>query len=215
MADENQQTNELIVTEPFRIAFPNIAEPSAPVMNGKPQGDPMYSLVMIFDNEEQVKEMKRAAVRMAKAKWGDNVNLNELQFPFKDGNQEARKSEEKGKDGSFFKDKIVAKANSKFQPGVVGPDKKEIDLTMQSQAIYSGCYGRAELNCVAYDGPGNAPDGVKFYINFLMKTADGDRIAGRTASDVFANVQGSQTHEDPTGGMPSSSSGDPADELPF
>lgn len=200
-----QATNEQIVTEEFRVAFPNLFEPSAPVINGKAQGEPMYSVVMLFDSEDKVKPLKEAAVRVAKAKWGENVDLKSLRFPFKRGDEEAKKASQKGKDGSFYEGTTVLKANSKYAPGVVGPDKQDL---LDRQAIYSGSYGRAEVNIVAYDGPGDAPDGVKAYINFYMKTRDGQRIAGRTAKDVFSNVEGSSTHEDPTGG-------DLMDDIPF
>lgn len=196
-------TNEIIKTPEFRVLFPNLFEPTAPPgKDGKPQGEPKYSIVMLF-SDEAIKPITEAVKQVAKQAF-PNQDLSSLHLPVKRGSEEKQKAEKKGKNGDIYDGSWVVKASSKFPPGVIGPDKGEV----WSKDIWSGTYGRAELNIVAYDGVGANPDGVTCYVNFYMKTRDGERLAGRTAQDVFADVEGGSTSEDPTG-----SGGD--DDLPI
>ena len=52
---------------------------------------------------------------------------------------------------------------------------------------------------MAYDGVGGGDPGVTAYVNFVMVSGDGARIAGRNASDVFAGIRRSRTAEDGAG----------------
>jgi hypothetical protein len=197
------------VTPKFRMLFPNLFEARAVQRNGKDTGEAKYSLAMLFDASEQadgIKQMKHLAAKVAKERW-PNRDLGELTFPFKDGAKEKQKAESKNKNGDFYEGMVVLKAASKFQPGVVGPNKQEI---MDTKQIYSGCYGYAEINFVAYDGVGANPDGVTAYLNFVMKAKDGDKLVGRSAADAFAGIEGSVSSEDPTAGQE-----DLDDEIPF
>ena len=193
---ENNATPGVVVTPEFRLVYPNLFEARAFVRDGKPQGDPKYGLVMLFKPDE-IDGMKNVAKAVAKAKWPGR-ELKELKFPFKSGNAEAKKRTDAGKDGSFYEGTVVIKASSKYQPQVVDLDRKDI---LDPKRVYSGVYAYAELNFVAYPGVGGGQDGVTAYVNFVMVSRNGDRIAGKTADDVFSGVGGGETDVDPTGDL--------------
>lgn len=181
-----------MVTPEFRLVFPNLFEAKPFMRNGKPAGEPKYGLTMLFAPND-IAGLKAKAIEVAKAKWPGR-DLKELAFPLKNGDSLAEKAEAKGKDGSFYRGTIVLKASSKFKPQVVGADRQPI---LDKDKVYSGCYGYAEINFVPYDAINDgAKDGVTAYVNFVMKSRDGQRVAGRTAADVFAGIQGGTSNED-------------------
>lgn len=177
----------IVVTPEFQMLWPNLFEPRRVKIKGKETGEPKYGLSMLLDPTE-VGDLKTAAKAVALAKWPGRT-LSELKFPFADGDKQAAAQAELGRDGKFYAGKIVLKASSKFKPVVVDTHRKDI---IDHSRLYSGAYGYAELNFVAYDGVGQNPDGVTAYVNFVMKSRDGDRIAGRDAKGVFAGIQGAE-----------------------
>ncbi len=177
----------IVVTPEFQMLWPNLFEPRAVKIKGKETGEPKYGLSMLLDPAE-IGDLKAAAKMVALAKWPGRT-LSELKFPFSDGDKLEADQTEKGRDGKFYSGKVVLKASSKFKPVVVDTHRKDI---IDHSRLYSGAYGYAELNFVAYDGVGQNPDGVTAYVNFVMKSRDGDRIAGRDAAGVFAGIQGSE-----------------------
>lgn len=193
-----------IVVGPFRGVFPTLFEPKPVKINGKAVGDPVYGLTMLFDPGD-LEPLKAKAIEVAQQTWPGR-SLKELRFPFVRGEVEKAKAEKKGKDGSFYEGKVVVKASSKFQPGIVGPDRNPI---VNPSDVYSGAFFYAEVNVVAYTDPRGEQDGVKCYLNFVMKFKDGSRIAGRSAADVFAGISGGTSDYDPT----ADDGGD--DEIPF
>lgn len=198
---QNQNPNELVVTPEAVAVFPHVFEPKPIMVNGQAQGDPIYSISLLF-TEEDVKGLKKTARNLAQQKWPSR-DLKELQFPFKKGDSEAQKQADKGRNGEFYRGYIVVKASSQYQPGVVGPTKQDI---IDPKEVYSGCIVRAQLNIKTFSAGSN--EGVKCYLNHLMKVRDGERLIGTTAQDAFANVEGASTNEDPTAG-----SGD--DDIPW
>ena len=199
MATETQPN--IVVTPEFRMLWPNLFEAKRVKIKGRETGDPKYGLSMLFDPSE-IGDLKTAAKDVALAKWPGRT-LSELKFPFADGNKKAETSEKDGRDGKFYLGTIVLKVSSKYKPVVVDTHRKDI---IDNSRVYSGCYGYAELNFVAYDGVGQNPDGVTAYVNFVMKSRDGDRIAGRDAKGVFAGIDGGEEE-------PKSTELD--DEIPF
>jgi len=201
---QNQNFNELVVTPEAVAVFPHVFEAKPIMVNGQAQGDPMYSIVLLF-SEEDVKGLKKTAANLAQQKWPSR-DLKELQFPFKRGESEAQKQADKGRNGEFYRGYIVVKASSKYQPGVVGPTKQDI---IDPKEVYSGCIVRAQLNVKTFSAGSN--EGVKCYLNHLMKVRDGERLIGTTAQDAFANVEGASTDVDPT----SAGGGAEDDDIPW
>lgn len=172
------------VTSPkFRASFPWLFEPQPP-MEGS-QGEPKYSVVMLFDKAAQAspefKAMKQLANAAIKDKWGDKPPVN-LRNPFRDG---AEKPELEGYgDGVVF-----VSASSKMQPGLIdGRLNRIMSRDVGPDGFYAGCYARATLTAYAYDKAGNK--GVAFGLQNVQKLGDGEAFSGRTrAEDDFEQVE--------------------------
>lgn len=187
---------------PVRLLFPNVFQPQPVVINGKTQGDPIYSALLLV-REDQFDPFMQYAKAVAEAKFGSDAVPN-LMFPFKRGSEEKAKAEKKGKDGSIYEGMWVVKTTTKHPPEVVDQNIKDIP-EIQSNRVYSGVHAYTELNFTTYDGVGANPDGVKAYLNKVMSLETGERLGGRTAKDAFADVAGKATDEnvtDDSGGLP-------------
>lgn len=172
------------VTSPkFRVSFPWMFEPQPP-MEGQ-QGEPKYSVVMLFDAEAQktpeYKAMEALAHAAAKDKFGDKLKpdgqgwYHGLKNPLRDG---AEKSELEGYgDGIKF-----ATASSKMQPGLVnGKLQRIISKDVGPDGFYAGCFARATLTAYGYDKAGNK--GVAFGLQNVQKVGDGEAFSGRVAAE--------------------------------
>lgn len=209
-----------------RLIFPDLFEAKAFQRNGKPQGEPKFGGTFLIPLDSTLKDgsgrviidvsgLKEVAVKVARLKWPGR-DLSDLRFPFKDGDKEAvrigAKREAAGKKGSsdFYSGNLVLKATSKFQPAVLGGNEKQ--PIIDASKVYSGVIVTAEINFTAYDGVDGGQDGIKAYLNSVLVLRDGDRIAGRDASQSFSGIGGGESTYDPTSNY---SPADPANEIPF
>lgn len=217
MTDVIKKTNDGLITSPeFRMAWPRLFKAEAFMRNGKPVGDPVYSMLMLMPMDapattgvNTLADMQRKALGVAQVKWPGrdlraDIGAGKFNWPFVPGVKAVAKAQAKGNDGAPYEGMMTLKTSSKFKPQVIGPDKATI---LNEDTIYSGAWGYAEINFVAYDGVNNGPDGVKGYLNFVMKSRDDERIFGRTAEQAFAGISGGVSQVDPTAGMD--------DEIPF
>lgn len=202
---------------PQRAVFINAFEPKAFMKDGKPKGDPKYSITFVIPpNTPELEGLKKAAAAAARAKWPTR-NLSELAFPFTNGDRAAEKSAAKGKDGGFYKGQVVFKTRSKYPPtlSVIAGGKLIVLETDALKAqwkskFYNGCWGVGAVNFVPYDGE-NDKDGITAYIQSFLWVKDGERIGGRDQAEVFKDYMGTVSNEDPFGGAP----GGLDDEIPF
>jgi len=75
--------------------------------------------------------------------------------------------------------------------------------------FYFGVDALALFSFSSHEVGSNKP-GVNAYLNMVLTTGKGERIAGgKSAAEVFKGYQGSYSAEDPTGGL------DVEDNLPF
>ena len=159
------------MTPEFRVSFAHVFEPHA-----FSEGDTAkYSVVMLFDENENLDAMKKLAAATVKEKWPKGKPAN-LRNPFRKG------SEKPNLDG--YEGTIFVTASSKMQPGVVD---KEVQPIIDTNEFYSGCYARATVTCYAYGGPGTKfTPGVAFGLQNVQKLRDGDTFSGRSkAEDDF------------------------------
>ena len=160
-----------ILTPKFRVAFPNVFKPKL-----NQQNEPKYGLVMLFDKNTDISELKELADEVAREKWPKGVPTD-LRSPFRDGNEKADKY-----DG--FKDTIAVTANSNYKPGLVNQNVEEI---INQEDFYSGCYARATVNAYAYEKLGNR--GVSFSVQNIQKLDDGEYLGGKSnPKDDFGPV---------------------------
>ena len=162
---------EKIMTPEFRVSFAHVFEPHA-----FSEGDEKkYSVVMLFDENEDLSKLKALAAATAKEKWGKKIPAN-MRNPFRKG------SEKPNLDG--YEGKIFVTASSKMKPGLVD---KDVQAIIDKEEFYSGCYARATVTCYAYGGPGTKfTPGVAFGLQNIQKLRAGDTFSGRSkAEDDF------------------------------
>lgn len=176
--------NEHLITPEFRAAFVWVFEPR--------EGDngDKYELVMIFPKTTDIAELKQAAAKAARDKWGDNAGKMKLDSPFHDG------SEKVDREGNLYDgfgpDVVYVRASSNYQPGLVDANTKPI---IDPTAFYSGCYARAEIHAFAYDR--NGKRGVSFGLDNLQKLRDGEPLGvkRKKAEEVFGQAGGAAAPE--------------------
>lgn len=202
------------LTAPTIMAHPNLFVAKAFGTKGKETGEPKYSANLVFASDHpDLPKMKAMAIACAKAQW-PGVDLKGLVFPFGSGTKAADKRAEERKkagkepDGEYQRGCAVIAARSKYEPKLAvikggqlvdyeGDARKAV-----AKDFFFGAEVLAQINFVAYKGVGRNPDGVTAYLNMIVATGRGKRIAGggQSASEVFKGYVGQTTTEDPTGG---------------
>ena len=188
-----------ILTQPFRIAFPEVFVPKASVEGGQEK----YAITMLFpkdgvplipslkkDKMPPIRELRRLAREAIIAKWGTDkakwpTNLRALDMV--DFLSPAGKDGWPIRDGDMvewdgFEGVVFARASSKFPPGIVNAKREEI---ISQGDIFGGLICRAQINAYAYDVSGNK--GVSFGLSHIQVLKDdGVSFSGRgKAADVF------------------------------
>jgi hypothetical protein len=187
MAEKMDITKKKATTPEFRVSFPHVFEKHS----GFEGQEPKYSLVMLFDKNIDLKELKRAAHNAAVEKYGPKEKWpKNFRMPFRDGDEKT--------DLAGYENTIFVTATSKQKPQVVS--NKKVDgafprIEKEDEQFYAGCYARATLIAFAYDKAGNK--GVSFSLQNVQKLRDGDQFSGRkNADDEFDDVEdGSESVE--------------------
>lgn len=193
-----------------------LVEPKPYMENGKPKGDPKYGglFVLPADHPDLV-PMKQKAIAVARAEWGEGVELGTIGWPFSSGDAMAAARAAKGKNGDFYKGKAVLKSRSQFAPmasWIANGQVLEVpsnELSGNAGKFYSGVECLATFNFVAMVVNGNKY--VTAYLNKVFSTGKGERVGGmgRPASEAFKGYIGRATTEDPTKGKVAD------DDIPF
>lgn len=170
-----------ILTPNATLSFPVLFAPKPRSEGAKP----VYSCALLFDKAAQAsaeyKAMQTACIEAAKAKFGANVNLKTLTFPFRD----AGEKDYAGYDDGF----TYINPWSEQRPGVVDAQVQDV---LDSSAVYAGQTVRASLSPFAWSNSGKK--GVSFGLNHLQLVKDGTRIDGRiAASKAFKPIEDSDS----------------------
>ena len=158
-----------IVTPEATLSFPVFKSPKPRSEGSKP----VFSCALLFDKEAQAsapyKAMQQACIKAAKDKFGADVKLSTIQFPFKDAGE---------KDYAGYEDGVMyINPWSEQKPGMV--DVKNNDILDYDQA-YAGCRVRASIAPFAWSNSGKK--GVSFGLNHIQIVKDGPRIDGRISA---------------------------------
>lgn len=175
-----------ILTNKFQVSFPKIFKP-----NVNERGEDVYSLTCVFDNEEDLKSVKKIAIEAAKAKFGDKMDdpkfKKKFKWPFK--------TEDDIDTEKFpnFEGKFYFDAKTKYSPNLVDQKRQEI---IDEDDFYAGCYARAVVTAYGYDTGSNR--GVAIGLQAIQKMADGEKLGGgkRNAEDLFEAVEVEETSSD-------------------
>jgi hypothetical protein len=144
-----------IVTPTGTLSFPQLFTPKPRSEGAKP----VYSCTILFDTEAQssveYKAMQTACLDAAKLKFGANVNLKQVLFPFRDAAEKSYKGYDPGK--------VFINPWSESQPTVVDEQVQDV---INPSLIYAGQNVRAYV--VAKGWLNSGKKGVSFYLNGLQ-----------------------------------------------
>jgi len=157
--------------------------------------------------------MKEVAKAVARAEWGDGVDLSTIEWPFKNGDKASEKRIANGKAGDLYAGKVILRPRSKFAIELVWVENGKVITTpsdtqhakrVAGQRFYKGILALGSFKFVAMDKPnaeeGGKPRQVVCYLNKVFSTGSGERIGGRSAQDAFKGYIGRAKTEDPTKG---------------
>lgn len=165
-----------VVTGTVRFSYLNVFKPKA-IGEGQ---DPKYSVCLLIPKEDKatIKKIKDAIEAEKKAgaaeKWKGKVPSN-LKTPLRDGDAE-RADEYPEYAGMYF-----LNANSSKKPVLLDESKDEI---LDQTELYSGCWGRANVNFYSFDVNGNR--GIAVGLNALQKKRDDEPLGGMITAESAA-----------------------------
>ena len=177
----NKANNPMkVITGPnTRWSYVNAWEPKS--ING---GTPKFSVSLIIPKSDtktiaKIKAAIEAAYHEGESKLKGNGKtvpaLSTIKNPLRDGDVERP-------DDPAYANAYFINANSATAPGIVDADRNPV---LTRSEVYSGVYGRASINCYAFNSNGNR--GIACGLNNLQKVRDGEPLGGKTsAEDDFA-----------------------------
>lgn len=183
------RTDTQVVTGTARLSFLNVFQPRA-AAEGQ---DPKYSCCILIPKSDKktVAAIKAAceAARVNSASIFGGKVPDKLKLPIHDGDGEMPNG---GEYGPECKGHYVMNASSKSKPGIVD---RNVQPILDSTELYSGCYGRVDVNFYAYNVNGNR--GIACGLNNIQKVKDGEPLGGRArAEDVFGAVEDEEDDDD-------------------
>lgn len=179
-----------LTTGKVRFSFVHLWEPQVPQGGGEPK----YSVTILIPKTDVntlnaiYAEMEAVKQSGISAVWGGNLPPI-VKIPLYDGDGVRPSGEPFGPE---CKGHMVITASSKTQPYIVDLNVQPI---LNRADVYSGCYGRANINLFAYNQAGNK--GLGCGLNGIQKIEDGESLTGGvSAQEAFG---GSNAY----GGIPS------------
>ena len=172
-----------VLTGECRLSYCNLTTPRAAQQGGEPK----YSVTLLipktdFATKADIDASIQAAAQDAVSKVWNGAAPPQLRVPIYDGDG-VRPS------GVPFGDECkghwVMTASTKNKPQVVGMDN--INCELAPSDIYSGMYARVTIRFFGYSNSGNK--GIGCGLGNVMKTRDGEALAGSASASVdFAGV---------------------------
>ena len=172
-----------VLTGECRLSYCNLTTPRAAQQGGEPK----YSVTLLIPKTDvatkaDIDAAIQAAANEALSKVWNGARPPQLRVPIYDGDG-VRPS------GVSFGDECkghwVMTASTKNKPQVVGIDN--INCELAPSDIYSGMYARVTIRFFGYSNSGNK--GIGCGLGNVMKTRDGEALAGSASASVdFAGV---------------------------
>lgn len=172
-----------VLTGECRLSYCNLTTPRAAQQGGEPK----YSVTLLIPKTDvatkaDIDAAIQAAANEALSKVWNGARPPQLRVPIYDGDS-VRPS------GVPFGDECkghwVMTASTKNKPQVVGIDN--INCELAPSDIYSGMYARVTIRFFGYSNSGNK--GIGCGLGNVMKTRDGEALAGSASASVdFAGV---------------------------
>lgn len=157
----------------------------------KDGSDDKYGVQLLIPKTDiQAKQLIDNALEAAKkngvsTKWNGKMPVaSKLSLPLRDGDEEFP-------DDDTYRGMWFMNANTGLtrKPGVCVLENGQLSEALDEQDFYSGCYGAATVSLFPFNNEGNL--GVACGLNNVVKTRDGERLAGgRTAGQDFGDLTG-------------------------
>jgi len=176
----NETVKTQLVTGKARFSYLHVFEPTAIDENSPAK----YSVSLIIPKtDKKTVAAIKAAIAQLSADWMTKNNKKVLPSNFKialrDGDEERPEDE-------AYEDCYFVNASSQKKPGIVKKGPMGIEKISDEEELYSGCFGKADINFYLFDKAGNK--GIACGLNNLLKLEDGESLAGgRSAAAAFAD----------------------------
>lgn len=177
--------SEPVISPLARFAFCNIETPEQRKDNQTGETFEEFSVTMLIPKSDpDIARLVGAYNEVMTKKYG----ADQSKWPtfrnqtFRDGDTDPTYRDATKYPG--FQGMWVVKATSNTQPGMIDERKQP---WMTRGTFYSGMWGYAQLTASDYEAQGN--QGIKFYLNNVMKFKDDARMGsnGQTAEQAFAS----------------------------
>lgn len=182
MANQPNPTN--VTTGQVRLSYVHLFTPYA----AKPGQEQKYSVTVLLPKSDiATKQRIDAAINAAvqqgvTSKW-KGVRPPQIKTPIWDGDGVRQNGEPFGPE---CKGHWVFTASSKTQQAIVGPDVQPI---LNQSEVYSGMYGRVNVNFFPFDTNGNR--GIGCGLGPIQKLTDGEPLGGGvSAEEAFGGGAG-------------------------
>lgn len=217
------QENLVVFAEPVVMVFSHLFtaqvfdEKTRKFRDAKEGEKGGYDSTFLFDaGSAELSNIKTIAARIVEAaafkdKEGVLIPRGMLQVPWETGEayvaRRKRESGDKFTGGELFAGKVLLKSNTIYAPPLSlfsnGLTKFQAESRpMAEKYFYPGVRVVAEINLQPHAVGSNMP-GVKAYLNELISTNTGDRIAGgKPTEEKFSSFMGRMTSADPAAPAP-------------
>lgn len=172
------------------VRYANVFTPRARKgKDGQPDGEPKYSVLLVFDRKADLSELEEAVETAAVEKFGSKARAmlanGRLRSPIRDAEEyvDEEASDEENYPFNLPGARMVRFA-TKDKPGVVDDSAEPI---MDRMDFYDGCKARVSYRVYGYDRNGNK--GVSVALINVQKLGEGKRLSGNpTAEDDFGDA---------------------------
>lgn len=166
------------MTPKFRMSFPHLLKARTIDKNSEPK----FSVVMLFPEDADLKEMKKVAKQAAKEKFSKATKGVEM--PFKDQGEKDLEGYEPGC--------ICVTASTEQKPGIVDEDVNDV---IDPGEIYPGRWAKATVNAFAWTF--GKKKGVSFGLRNIQLLDHDDNLAGgASAASDFGDDEEDDDDED-------------------
>lgn len=170
-----------VILPPAKTAYCFLTKPRK--NKRRPDAEPSYSVLLYWDkseidDEDGLKELRRAILSLAKEKAGENakklLNKGRIANPIKDGDEMTDKD---GNAIEEFANCYVVTARRRADLGAPGLVDAQVRPITDPTEIYSGMVCIASVNPFFYEVEGKR--GIGIGLNNVQKTEDGQRKGGK------------------------------------
>lgn len=189
-----------VISPLARFAFCNLESPEQCKDNQTGRTYEEFNVTLLIPKTDpDIQRLVGAYNEVMAAKYGqDQSKWPQFRNPtFRDGDTDPTYRDASKYPG--FQGMWVVKATTNSQPGLLDERKQPV---ITKGVLYSGCWGYCQLTAADYDQNGN--QGIKFYLNNVMKFKDDARMGsnGQTAEQAFAAFPAAAAPAAPMGRMP-------------